>query len=186
MMDELDPAPAEFSIPDEAFAGAVEYDPNVHHKPTTAHYSSAWILGPGTVTLLTEAVRDLLKVSALRGEPATEIAFVRLLALRSVKTLLVWPSNDTDLKAVEVTLDEGTARFVATQVLRSAKIPVESGKRIRYQVHVLKTSKVGPALAIDMRNELDVKVLPKRKSSGKGKSRKVEQPAPEVESNDEA
>jgi hypothetical protein len=169
MMDDLHPEPSEFNIPDDAFDGAVANDPTVHHKAKNAHYSSAWVKGPGSVTLLAEGARDLRQVSELRGEPVTEIAFVRLLVLPSAKTLLVWPSHEKDPLAVQVKWQDGVAKFVASTALRSAKIPVTSGQRNRYTLHVLKESKVGPALAIDMRYELETRILPKPKAKAKAK-----------------
>lgn len=165
-------SPVEFTLSDEAFNDAVGTDPNLHLKAKNAHYSSAWIKGPGAVTLLVEAARDLCQVSEMRGEPATEIPFVRILVLPSTRTLLVWPTDDKDLQRIEVTWKEGVAKFLASDELRAAKIPVESGKKVRYNVHVLKQSKVGPALAIDMRVELETKLLPKKKSYSRAKSKK--------------
>lgn len=182
MDDDLHPEGTEFSLPDDAFADAVAHDPTVHHKPKTAHHSCAWVQGPGAVTLLAEARRDLLQVSALRQEPATEIAFVRVLALPSAKTLLVWPTTEKN-GAIEVTWEDGTAHFVASSTLISARMPVESGTRDRYNVHVVKTSKVGPALAIDMRYDLETKLLSKRKPAAKGKAGG---PAPAAEPEDES
>lgn len=180
-----DVAPAtEFTVSDEAFKDAVATDPTLRLKAKNAHYSSAWIKGPGAVTLLVEAGHDLCEVSELRGEPATEIPFVRILVLPSVKTILVWPTHETDLQKVEVTWKDGVAKFLASDELRAAKIPVESGKKVRYNVHVLKQSKVGPALAIDMRDELETKILPKRKSYSRAKRKKAPE-APSAQSESE-
>lgn len=181
-----DPHPETFMITDEAFVDAVENDPTVHHKATNAHYSSAWIQGPGAVHLLAEAARDLLAVSALRGEPTTQIAFVRLLALSSAKTLLIWPTDDKDVNGVKVTWKDGTAEFSATNVLRSAKIPVESKKKNRYKVHVVKQSKAGPVLAIDMRFELETKHVPKQRSYSRKKGKKEASPSAQAESTESA
>jgi hypothetical protein len=158
-----------YSLPDEAFEGAVAHDPTAHLKAKNAHYSSAWIKGPGAVELLAEAGRDLFMVSALRGAIVTEIAFVHLLALPAVRALLLWPSNEKDLEAVQVVWRDGAAFFTASSVLRAAKIPVESGHRNRYQVQVTQSAKSGHALMVDMRYELESKVLPKRNRRAKAK-----------------
>lgn len=176
-------APAiEFTLSDEAFNDAVATNHALHLKAKNAHYSSGWIKGPGAVTLLVEAGRDLCQVSELRGEPATEIPFVRILVLPGAKTILVWPTHEKDLQKVEVTWKQGVAKFLASDELRAAQIPVESGKKVRYNVHVVTQSKVGPVLAIDMSHELETKLLPKRKSYRKAKSqKKVAQETPSAQ-----
>lgn len=175
---ESDPAPGAFTIPSEAFKSVVEYDPTEHHKATNAHFSSGWIQGPGAVTLLAEAGHDLRTVAALRGEPTTEIAFVRLVALTMSQTLLVWPTHDKDVKKVKVNWNDGSPEFNASAILRSAKMPVESKKKHRYNVYVMKETEFGPVLAIDMRFELETKLVPKQKTYSRAKAKK--QAAPSV------
>jgi hypothetical protein len=168
------PEPNTFSLDDSAFEGAVGNDKTAHYRPTTAHLSSSWVRGPGAVTLLVEAGHDLNHVSALRGAPVSQVEFVRVLALPAVKSLLIWPTTEEDLNKIPVTWRNGQAHFNASAVLIRAKIPVESGRKKRFEVHVLKDSKVGPALAIDMRYSLDLRIM---KSAGSDKETRSGSPA---------
>lgn len=161
--------PDEFTIPDEAYADMIVSDPTAHAKSTTAHHSSAWGRGPGAFQLLVEATNDLLDVSALRGKRLSKIEYVRLHILTSIKTVLVVPSTKKDPAALEVAWRKGQAFFNASDDLIRAGIAIESGRKERYRVHVLKESKVGPALAIDMKAIVDVKNFSTKKK-GKGKN----------------
>lgn len=156
--------PIRYSIPDEAFDDAILSNrAGRRAKRGRAHHSSAWITGPGSVLLLVEAGRDLIDISTARGEPRNRVDYVNVAVLPSVKTLIVWPTHEKDLQRDEVTWRDGTATFLASDLLLDAKLQVESGKSIRFPVYQVLESKYGPVLAIDMRLELQVKDLARRK-----------------------
>lgn len=153
-----------YSIPDEAFDDAIMANrAGRRPKRGKAHESSAWITGPGSVLLLVEAARDLIEISAARGEPRNRVNYVRFAVLPSIKALVVWPTGDKDPQGEEVTWRDGTAAFLASDLLLDAKLQVESGKSIRFPVRQVSQSKYGPILSIDMRHQLQVKDLAARK-----------------------
>lgn len=156
--------PARFSIPDEAFEDAVVADRTARRtKRGKAHHSSAWITGPGSVLLLVEAARDLVEIAAARGEPQNRVEYVKLAFLPSIRSLVIWPAHERDPERDEVTWRDGTASLVASDVLIRAHHQVESGKAVRFPVYQVPESKYGPVLAIEMRVELQVKNLAKRR-----------------------
>lgn len=152
-----------FALSDAEFEGEVEYDPYKHRKARGAHYPSGWVQGPGAVELLVEAARLLVEATELRGHLNEQLTHVHVTALRAKRCLVVAPSSEQNLRAVEVTWKKGVASFNASKVLVEAGFPVDTGYRKRYKVHLLQTSKKGPVLIIDMRQPVAVKVLPKRK-----------------------
>jgi alkanesulfonate monooxygenase SsuD/methylene tetrahydromethanopterin reductase-like flavin-dependent oxidoreductase (luciferase family) len=157
-----------FTLSDEELTDEVEYNPFERRKPKGAHHPSAWIQGPGMVELLAEASRLLITATELKGQLDEQLAFVRVTALRKKRCLVVAPTTEADLKKVPVRWRESKAHFLASAVLLAAGFPVETGYKKRFEVHLIKTSKKGPILVIDLRRDLDVTVLPKRKRKPKG------------------
>lgn len=168
------PAPSAELLDDATWEGSVENDKTAHYRTSSTHTASAWIQGPGAVTLLAEAGRDLNEVSALRGIPVTRVEFVRTRALPAIKSLLIWPTDEADPNKIPVTWRDGHASFNASDVLVRGKIPVESGRKKRFEVSIAKETKVGPALKIDMRYLMDLRIIDKGSSSAKGKGKKAE------------
>lgn len=179
------PEPTDELMSDAAYEGAVENDKAAHYRPSYSHISSAWVQSPGAITLLAEASHDLNTVAALRSTPATRVAFVRALALPAIKTLLIWPTDEKDPQKIEVSWRGGHASFSASEVLIRAKIPVESRRRKRFEVRIAKETKVGPALAIDMRYLVDLRVTQKGKSTAKGKGKQGEHSKEELNLDEE-
>lgn len=172
--EEQDPAPPTedvetFSLSDDEFEDEIEFDPFEHQKAKKAHPPSAWVQGPGAVTLLAEAARLLVKTTELKGELQEELPHVNVTALRKKRCLVVAPTTAEDLQERGVTWKEGRASFNVSKILTRAGFPVETRYRKRFKVHLVQNSKKGPILVIDMRAALDVKVLPKRKSKAKSK-----------------
>lgn len=156
--------PVRFSIPDEAFEDAVVADRGARPaKRGKALHSCAWITGPGSVQLLVEAGRDLIDIATARGQPQNRVNYVNFTFLPSIRSLVIWPTHEKDLQREEVTWRDGTASFVASEILLKAHYQVDSGKAIRFPVHQVLQSKYGPVLAINMGIKLQVKDLAKRK-----------------------
>lgn len=170
------PSTHEFVVPDDAFNTAIYSNPNTPAKSVNAHNSSAWIQGPGAIQLLVEASKDLLQVAGLREKKVKQVRFVKLVILEAIKTILVIPAFKKDTHTLEVTWKKGQASFNASDDLINADLQVESGRRERFQVHVVPTTKVGPALAIDMNAIVDVRNVTKRSSAAKGKGKQGETP----------
>lgn len=164
----------EFTVPDEAFETAVYSSPTTPAKSTKAHNSSAWIQGPGAIDLLVEASKDLLEVAGLRGKKVSQVPFVKLVILESIKTILVIPMMKKDTQTIEVTWRKGHAHLNASDDLLNTNLQVASGKRERFQVHVVPKTKVGPALAIDMNAKVDVRNIRRRSAAAKGKGKQGE------------
>lgn len=154
------PAPVEVDplLDDSAYEGSVENDKSAHYRAPQAHTSSSWIQGPGATQLLAEASHSLTQVAVLR-DGTEKVEFIRALALPAVKTVLIWPTNEEDLQKIPVAWRDGRASFNLSEVLIRAKMQVETNRRHKYSVRLAKETKVGPALAIEMRFLEDLRIV---------------------------
>lgn len=150
---------------DEDLQKSVGYDAHRVLKNTNAKSPCAWVQGPGAVSALVEATRLMKGAARAAGTPMKEIRAVIVKALPERDVVLVAPAKPGTPGAIEVRREgRGPLQFTISEILRDAQMEVTSGYKDLYPVRKVKSSPIGPCIAIDM-----VKAIETRKVGGKKK-----------------